>query len=313
MSLTIAPSTACRMLSASGCTYFINGKFYGPVKEGSDPYGHVIGWNPGDPDFPWYKAAGDDNIDAVMVGTATINNSTAIVVAFRGTLPPALNMPSILDWLQDFKAEPVTCPSVPGKVHGGLLKAISFLQNDIIKQINSLQQKAVNQLPLYITGHSKGAGMASVFAAMIYFQQLLPYAPTAVYTFASPHAGDTGFVSKFPSSIPVFRYENYLDMVPFLVPDASFVQQMENAPCYLEEMLGFLISGVENWNYAPLGKLMFIPQGGGLPQPLSSNPSAGDIVAQICNGEAGLEAIAAAHSCDGGYLSGSCAVNYTGS
>src|SRR5579864_2965100 len=57
-----------------------------------------------------------DYISACLVG----ENADGIIVAFRGTLPPSLKDPeSLLDWLEDFFAVPMSAPNVPGQVHSG--------------------------------------------------------------------------------------------------------------------------------------------------------------------------------------------------
>jgi hypothetical protein len=58
-------------------------------------------------------AAGTDRIDAALVGEAP----DAIVVAFRGTLPPGSPNPGqvILDWANDVDAVLVTDPGLPAK------------------------------------------------------------------------------------------------------------------------------------------------------------------------------------------------------
>ena len=55
---------------------------------------------------PKTACGGSNLINAATVGQCPFG----IVVAFRGTLPPAESDPdSLLDWLQDFFAEPITC------------------------------------------------------------------------------------------------------------------------------------------------------------------------------------------------------------
>jgi Lipase (class 3) len=305
MSPTLLPSVACDLLCACGCTYYINGNMYSEPQK--DPFGTRLGWTQNS--LPWFVTGGDDDINAAIAGVTTINAEDAVVIAFRGTLPPAFNWPAILDWIQDFTDKPVTTAGLPGKVHEGFLDAIHTILNPILQQVNTLQANRPNPLPLYITGHSKGGGMASIMAAMIYFNQLLPYPPAAVYTFASPHAGDEDFVAGFPSSVPVTRFENYIDIVPFLVPDQYFATALENASSYVVEALGELMAIDESWNYAPLGNLFYIAENSHTAVPLATNPCIPDIVSALDNWEnGGLSDVGNAHShlCGAGYMNGTC-------
>jgi hypothetical protein len=91
-------------------------------------------------------------------------NASGIIVAFRGTLPP--NEPdSYLDWLQDLFVEPVAYKGLPGKVHQGFLDAVNPILQEVVSAVSSLKPSATN--PVYITGHSKGGGMAPIAAYLV--------------------------------------------------------------------------------------------------------------------------------------------------
>jgi hypothetical protein len=295
----VADTIRCRMLCASGCAYGIDpkGKYTPP-----SPYHEAVGWVTDHPPVPVF--GGDSNINACLVGA---NNIDGIVVAFRGTLPPTpVTISSLIDWWQDIvDSKPEHEGSIPGKVHHGFWDAINSIWPQIVEQVGQFQNRYPDKR-LYLTGHSKGGPMASISAARIHFDQAKMLQPAAVYTYASPHPGDTGFVGHFPlSTIPVSRYENYLDIVPFLPPTQEFIDLTEKIP-----LIGDLFKKAAGWNYAPLGTLQYVKEdhrivGNGL---VLEAVRLAELVEALSEGEKGLMKIADAHShaCGGGYMSGIC-------
>lgn len=291
-------SIQCRMMCASADAYGIDtsGNF-----TPRQPYHDAVGWDTTHP--PVAIASGDDDIDACLVG----KNIDGIVVAFRGTLPPyPVTVPGLIDWWQDIvDATPETVGSIPGKVHSGFWDAISAIWDDIVTQVANFQGWFPDQ-DLYVTGHSKGGGMAPIYAANLHFNNSTLPQPTAVYTFAGPHPGDTDFASGFPlSTIPITRYENYLDIVPFLPPTQEFINLAADIP-----YVGDLFKKAEGWNYTSVGTLQYIEQDHDIEgdNPLLTAERLGELVLAMLKGESGFEEIAAAHSleCGGGYASGVC-------
>ena len=79
---------------------------------------------------------------------------------------------------------------------------------------------------LFITGHSLGAGLATLAAADL-ASQGAAHSPTT-YTFGSPRVGDKQFASKYNAltAATSFRIANTCDLVtaiPFPVPFLSFI------------------------------------------------------------------------------------------
>lgn len=307
----------CQMLAASGCAYSISGTSYQPPS--GDPFGPAIGWTTSG-NTPIVVTGGIDNEDAALVGTITLagTSTTAIVVAFEGTVPPALNLDSIIAWYQNLVDAPEYVANLHGSVHSGIYASVNNVYTDILNTVATFQQQYPNA-PLYITGHSKGGGMASLFAAMVYWTASDTLQPSAVYTFASPMIGLNDFVTAFPSGIPVSRYENKLDMVPFLAASASFISTLEQYAHLTTPVLDALIVMLNlscddgNFGYLPLGKLYFI-DGTSITSP-SANPSPA-LIGQSIAGSGihltGLEAVlnAHTHTCNSSlpstYMGGTC-------
>jgi hypothetical protein len=307
----------CQMLAASGCAYSISGTSYQPPS--GDRFGPAIGWTTSG-NTPTVITGGIDNEDAALVGTITLagTTTTAIVVAFEGTVPPALNLDSIIAWYQNIVDEPEYVANLHGSVHSGIYGSVNNVYSAILSTIATLQQQYPDA-PLYITGHSKGGGMASLCAAMIYWTASETLQPTAVYTFASPMIGLNDFVTAFPSGIQVNRYENELDMVPFLAASASFISTLEQYAHLDTVVLDAVILMLKetcdegNFGYVPLGELYFI-DGTTISNP-SANPGAAQIAQTIAKGyisPSGLEAVlnAHTHTCNSSlpstYMGGTC-------
>jgi hypothetical protein len=321
MNTSVIPPLQCQLLCACCCAYNI---VYNETKNTFsycppciDPYGTAIGWTDiqGLPTTPAVFAGGLNDIDAALVGIIDLNingaETPAIVIAFRGTLAPGINIPSITDWLQDFVAYPISVPGegeVPGKVHIGFFNAVNKIfdvPNGIWEEVNALHKSNPN-LPLYITGHSKGGAMASLCAALIHFQKPSGLQPSAVYTFAAPIAGDKDFVAGFPPTIPVTRYENYLDIVPFLPPSHELIEALKNAETGILKILGAMFAHDADWNYTPLGTLIYIDEDGIAHDPFASNPCMYDIIKAMEKHH--LRWVTGAHSpyCGDEYMSVAC-------
>jgi hypothetical protein len=296
-----APTLPGRLLCAAECTYNIdsNGNYTPP-----HIYHIGAGWlaNP----QPVAFTGGKDNINACLVGL----NTDGIVIAFRGTLAPVPPYtPAIIrDWVQDFYAIPEVVPAIPGKVHTGFWNALDTLWDNIastIKQLNSTHPTA----PIYITGHSKGGGLAPICAARFHFQNGALPQPSAVYTFAAPHPGDDAFAAGFPlATIPVTRYENYLDLVPWLAPGETFIDLASKIP-----ILGSIFAKAKGWNYTPVGTLQYIKSDSSIipDNPALSAVRVAEIVYELGSGVLGgdgFSIIADAHhaTCGYGYMKGVC-------
>lgn len=308
-------SLQCQLLCACGCCYNIDNATGVYTSPANDPFGPALGWTTG---VPVSIVGGDVNENAALVGKVdlTINNvpTESIVIAFQGTIPPAPDIISIADWLTDFTDEPTTAsPRIKGLVHSGILQDVNDISGSVTAAVQSLQHAGAT-LPVYITGHSKGAGQAGIMAALLSAGIPFMFAPAAVYTFASPMIGNQDFVNGFPANIPVYRFENNLDIVPFLAPSSAFITTLKSktrlfpptvdldAIIALFETLG----GDGEWGYVPLGELNFV-DGSSVTNPVT-NPCAGDIATALAQGKTGLAEVAAAHShlCGAGYMTDTC-------
>jgi hypothetical protein len=208
---------------------------------------------------PQTACGGSQLINAATVGQCPFG----IVVAFRGTLPASTNGPdSLLDWLQDFFAEPTTCTSgpnrVPGRVHSGFFEATTSIIEPIQALVAGYRPSAAN--PVYVTGHSKGGPMASIGAYILSQNLGAPVAPPVI-TFASPRPGDINFAGGLQKVLGQTRFENDRDIVPLLPPSTAFIDLVvaivQLIP-YVGKRLAALFQSAEAWNYMPVGTMQFI-------------------------------------------------------
>lgn len=127
-------------------------------------------------------------------------NKKMLLLAFRGT-------ENLQDWATDMNINLVD--GLCGKVHKGFLNALEYVWRDIWKVIKSQRR----QRPLWVTGHSLGAALATLAVAKLRIEKNEPV--SGLYTFGSPRVGDPEFAKNFNAdfSTQTFRYVNNNDIV----------------------------------------------------------------------------------------------------
>jgi triacylglycerol lipase len=130
-----------------------------------------------------------------------------IVLAFRGTQVDNF-WSSVIDWSVDARFLPV-----PDRhrdwVHEGFSAAVRGVWKRVVKHIKSLQAAAPR--PLWVTGHSLGAALATVAANLLCADQPEGLGIRGLYTYGSPRVGDNGFGRRI--TVPVYRFRNNTDLV----------------------------------------------------------------------------------------------------
>jgi hypothetical protein len=243
-----APTLDGRLICACNCAYDI-------VQPGNLPT---------DPADKYYVGAGflktpaafqdPTGIHAGLVGTM----ADGIVLAMRGTLSFDFHdRTSLCDWLNDFAAEQVRPGWLPAdsavQVHSGFLLALEALvAQGVLTEVNQQVQALGAGAKLLITGHSKGGAVAPLAALRLWTTAAIP---SRVVTFAAPHAGNPAFADVYSNAQIVHtRYEFQDDIVPQAPPTIGGVlAQLESVP-----WVGSLLSGLEQFDYEPVGELRFI-------------------------------------------------------
>jgi hypothetical protein len=289
----------CTLLCASGAAYDIDPTTGTYVPDSI--YSKAVAYN----SAPTPVAA--DTINACLVGQTAIG----IIVAFRGTLP-ITEPDSWSDWLQDLFAEPVPYKGLPGQAHKGFLDAVVSILPRAIAATTALIPSAAN--PVYVTGHSKGGGMAPIAAYLM--QQGAGIPIQQVVTFAAPKSGNSAFASGYQSVFKNhIRYENYGDLVPLLPPPDAFVGLVAKAVRLIPDIgakISKLVSEAAGWDYTPVGAELFIESAANNYQ-ISTNELAMEQVFDFAwnlgqNLSSWETALGNAHAlgCGYGYMSGTC-------
>lgn len=119
------------------------------------------------------------------------------IVVFRGT-----DIRSYEDVIADLKFLPVPWGS-GGMAHQGFRDALEEVWAPLKKMLDGLR------VPLFFTGHSLGAALATLAADRYERAQ-------AVYTYGSPRVGDADFAADY--RLRTYRFVNNNDVVPKLPP-----------------------------------------------------------------------------------------------
>jgi hypothetical protein len=281
---------ACRMAKASDVCYSIGA----PGGLASCPFYNDVGFTSPPRSFT------ADMINAGLVGTT----ATEIIVAFRGTLP--INtadwddfIESVKDWVEDGKAELVKVPYASGLVHQGFSASLDSLWSGLVAAVRQL---VPTQLPVVVTGHSKGGALATLAAMRLRSEGVTT--PDAVYTFGSPRVGDTPFTTAYNAVISQWRFENDDDLVPHLPPAAQLLD-------FLGEVDSRL-SGLTAYAYLHAGTLEYIDATGALTEGTAKNSLTilgkrmSSLAGLLLTGE--IKEVATDHSIDQQYIPKVCAL-----
>jgi triacylglycerol lipase len=124
------------------------------------------------------------------------------VLAFRGT-----EISKREDMKIDIEAMKVSV--LDGRVHAGFKIAYESIAKDIEASVLKLED-----IPLYITGHSLGAALATVATQRLEHNPRIREIIAACYTFGSPRVGDNHYDIEFKS--PIYRVVNTTDIVTII-------------------------------------------------------------------------------------------------
>jgi len=138
-------------------------------------------------------------------------NEQQIVIIFKGTH-------SVNDWLTNFQAVREAGPLEKTLAHEGFQDALFPAVIKITSFIDKFQN---NQQKIWLTGHSLGGALCSLYAGMLCENG---YQVDGLYTFASPRPGDESFARQLNQKIlgPHYRVVNDGDIVPHLPPEPFF-------------------------------------------------------------------------------------------
>jgi hypothetical protein len=162
------------------------------LKPHSSPRSKFLG-----PKLEEIKFFNDDKADtqAMLVQPTTAPKWAALV--FRGTEQ------KVADVISDLGLS-VPLLRKEAIVHRGFKRALDVVWDEIKSSLDQL-----GDVPLFMTGHSLGAALATLAAAR--------HPPRAVYTFGSPLVGNHAFVETL-NGVPIHRVVDDIDGVTFVPP-----------------------------------------------------------------------------------------------
>jgi Lipase (class 3) len=212
------------------------------------PYYAGAGFSAAQP--PTVIQGGQDDIDACLVG----QTEDGLVVAFRGTLPldGPFTLPKLLDWMNDLNAMPVAGDGLPGQVHQGFLGSVNSLWTNLRDEVKKQLAQMGATTRLFITGHSKGGGMAPLAAMRLLNQEALT---AKVVTFAAPKPGNKDFADAYNAVMDHTRYEFGEDAVPHLPSSGDFLGVIGQLPFFSKRL-----SNLSQFAYERVGSLLYIPR-----------------------------------------------------
>ena len=162
-------------------------------------------------------------IKFISVGTTqclVAHNEKFIVIAIRGTEIDNL-WGAVSDWAVNLKLDLVQDNS-GGKVHEGFRELINQTWPVIEEYVRKILADGVPRT-LWITGHSLGAGLATLAAERA--RRIANFAVSGVYTWGSPRVGDETFKQKYAEAglaDRTFRFVNNTDIVPKIPPGNAY-------------------------------------------------------------------------------------------
>ncbi len=122
------------------------------------------------------------------------------VLAFRGT-----EVTKKEEIKTDAKA--IRVSTIEGRVHEGFWGSYQSIEKDVVARLT----EKLKDYPLYITGHSLGAALATVATHSLELDPRFKNQIAACYTFGSPRVGDLNYDETFKS--PIYRVVNTTDIV----------------------------------------------------------------------------------------------------
>jgi hypothetical protein len=146
-----------------------------------------------------FELLGEFNSPETDTQAFLVSNGEYAVLAFRGT-----EVKKKMDIATDAKAFKASV--IEGRVHRGFAGAYESVETQVLKGI-----RKIGDLPLYITGHSLGAALATVATQYLERDPILRDQIAACYTFGSPRVGNREYDREFKSSI--YRVINTTDIV----------------------------------------------------------------------------------------------------
>jgi triacylglycerol lipase len=184
-----------------------------------------------------------------------LESDTVAIVAFRGT---PLDRIDVQDIISDANALPIAFDASGdfGKVHKGFKSALDSVWGQVEPRLIAAAQA---QKPIFITGHSLGAAIATLAAAKLVmldrYASVRPFLH-GLYTLGSPRVGMDEFLAKFHAAyaagthFPIVRMRNEQDIVTRVPPATGFGYRQHVAPVFFWAADGRLFSADDGLGFS---------------------------------------------------------------
>ena len=143
-----------------------------------------------------YYESGDSNVYVV-------EDATDIIVVCRGTQPNEWS-----DIAADLSVHLAPSRGGVGKVHIGFRTYTDKVWPQVLQHVKATHEKK----HLWLTGHSLGAGMATLMTRRFTLESTLP-TPVALFTYGSPRVGNRAYINAFNKLVTHHRWVNAGDIV----------------------------------------------------------------------------------------------------
>ena len=177
--------------------------------------------------FEYISSAKPGSVYEPDVQAFWFESQYSVTLAFRGTVTQALDNQGAVTRQWNNLITDFTTAAVPfykgtpqfGLVHKGFQDALESIWPQISRKLQTL--RGTNK-PIFLTGHSLGAALATLAAAKIAVlepdQDIAKKNMAGLFTFGSPPVGDLVFAKEFEAarrkfSFPVLRIRNHDDIV----------------------------------------------------------------------------------------------------
>jgi hypothetical protein len=147
----------------------------------------------------------------------TVADYQSVLYATASYLIVAFHGPPLVVSQLDTRQTPFPCPRCT--THEGTAIRYAEIVDETVDALMAFYE-ANPTLPIFITGHSSGAAIATLFA--IHVRMAHPTLPvTHLITFGSPRVGNDALMKKGETMIANwFRIMNQLDMIPTIPPQS---------------------------------------------------------------------------------------------
>ncbi len=124
-----------------------------------------------------------------------------------------LGSETLTNWLVDLRFHLVDAPKLGMKIHNGFLQTTQSVYEILKTSIDQNPNKKIR-----LAGHSLGGAVATILALMLTADK---YTIETLITFGQPQITDASgaltFIEDFSSTIPLIRFTNHNDKVPFVM------------------------------------------------------------------------------------------------